>query len=181
MVDTKVVLGLIRFDKQFRKGFMAKAREIYADIISFVANPNCTCKKRVEEYINNNLPAIDKYYQEWFVLTPKEVSDKLLEQIEEESKVKEVVKPVKEKDVKKGEPLPEEVPKKLKDAIFNKKQENINDVRGEVLEIAPDPMAYKEAILTGKKEGWDYTGLTVLETFKEVNGKEQAVWLVMFY
>lgn len=185
MVDVNNVLGLIRYDKQFRKGFMAKAKEIYADIISFVSNPNCTCRKRISKYIIDNKGPVDKYYQDWIESTPKDVSEKLLEQIAEEAKQ------IQERSIKPPQPeqdlLPESVPTKVEDNTqprYNNQhipRRVLKDVSGDVLEIEPDPMAYKEAILTGRKEGWRYRGLTVLETFKEVDGKEKAVWLIMFY
>ena len=160
MVETNIILGLIRNDKEFRKGFMQKAKDIYADVISFIANPNCTCKKRVVAYIEENKDAIDSYYQEYSNSIEPEQLSKTLELIAEDSKQK--------NNTKEATKVP------------NNKQ-RLNDVRGEVVEIEPNPFEYKEVIETAKKEKWFYRGLSVTETIKVENEVEKPVWLIFFY
>jgi hypothetical protein len=52
---SKVFLELIP-NEQFKTEFQAFAPEIYADIQSFSTNPNCSCRGKVEAYVNNNKP-----------------------------------------------------------------------------------------------------------------------------
>jgi hypothetical protein len=50
---SKVFLELIP-NQEFKTAFQAFAPEIYADIQSFSTNPNCSCRGKVETYVNNN-------------------------------------------------------------------------------------------------------------------------------
>jgi len=50
---SKIVLELL-FNKQFKIKFQAVSTEIYADIESFVINPNCTCRNKIEAYCIKN-------------------------------------------------------------------------------------------------------------------------------
>ena len=49
----KIVLELL-FNKKFKNELQAFTPEIYADIESFVSNPNCTCKNKIEVYAIKN-------------------------------------------------------------------------------------------------------------------------------
>ena len=159
MVETNIILGLISHDKDFRKGFMQKARDIYADIISFIANPNCTCRKRVVSFIEENKESINTFYEDFI----KDKSDEEINNI-----IKSIDKP---KEVKKESPsIDKPNPKKEK-----------NDVRGEVIEIEPNPFEYKEVIQTAIKEDWVYKGINIVETIKVENEVEKPVWLIFFY
>lgn len=50
---SKIFLELIP-EKKFKILLQAAAPEIYADIESTHTNPNCTCRSKVDSYINNN-------------------------------------------------------------------------------------------------------------------------------
>lgn len=50
---SKVFLELIQ-NPQFKNEFQAFAPEIYADIESYSKNPNCSCKFKIETFVNNN-------------------------------------------------------------------------------------------------------------------------------
>lgn len=180
MVETNIILGLIRHDKDFRKGFMQKARDIYADIISFIANPNCTCRKRVVAYIEENKESVNTFFEEYKARASSSDFNKLLELINNEEQKTNTI------EVKK-EDLPKNIPESLKKAIneppikHNDKSVTRNDVRGEVIEIEPNPFEYKDVIETAKKENWFYTGLSVLETIRVENEVEKPVWLIFFF
>jgi hypothetical protein len=49
----KIVLELL-FNKKFKNELQAFTPEIYADIESFISNPNCTCKNKIEVYVIKN-------------------------------------------------------------------------------------------------------------------------------
>jgi hypothetical protein len=51
---SKIFLEEITKNPQFKIEFGAFAPEIYADIESFSKNANCSCRGKIENYINNN-------------------------------------------------------------------------------------------------------------------------------
>lgn len=77
--------------------------------------------------------------------------------------------------------LPELTPDLEVKAVNELKPQPRKSVIGEVIEIPPDPEEYKQLIKDSQKERWIYRGLSVLETHKKVDGKEEPVWLVFFY
>ena len=50
---SKIFLELVS-NQQFKTAFQAIAPEIYADIESASTNPNCSCRSKVENYVNTN-------------------------------------------------------------------------------------------------------------------------------
>lgn len=50
---SKIFLELVS-TQQFKTAFQAFAPEIYADIESASTNPNCSCRAKVENYVNTN-------------------------------------------------------------------------------------------------------------------------------
>jgi hypothetical protein len=50
----KVFLDLISSNKEFKTRFEVFAPEVYAEIQSFVTNPNCTCRGKIAEYVRSN-------------------------------------------------------------------------------------------------------------------------------
>jgi hypothetical protein len=51
---SKLFLELLEIKPEFKTRFQAVAPEIYADIESASTNPNCSCRGKVEYYVNNN-------------------------------------------------------------------------------------------------------------------------------
>jgi hypothetical protein len=51
---SKIFLEQITTNPQFKIEFGAFAPEIYADIESFSKNSNCSCRGKIENYVNNN-------------------------------------------------------------------------------------------------------------------------------
>jgi hypothetical protein len=51
---SKIFLELITLSVEFKTSFQALAPEMYADIESASTNPNCSCRYRVESYVNSN-------------------------------------------------------------------------------------------------------------------------------
>ena len=51
---SKVFLELLSNEPEFKPLFQALAPEMYADIESAATNPNCSCRGRVETYVNSN-------------------------------------------------------------------------------------------------------------------------------
>jgi hypothetical protein len=51
---SKIFLELLSNEPEFKPLFQAFAPEMYADIESAATNPNCSCRGRVENYVNNN-------------------------------------------------------------------------------------------------------------------------------
>lgn len=63
---SKVVLELL-FNKQFKIEFQAVSTEIYADIESFVVNPNCTCRNKIEAYCIKNKDKVAPFLNSFIV------------------------------------------------------------------------------------------------------------------
>lgn len=51
---SKVFLEFITRDVKFKNDMQAAFPEIYADIESFKTNPNCSCRSKIETFINSN-------------------------------------------------------------------------------------------------------------------------------
>jgi predicted solute-binding protein len=51
---SKIFLKLVSEDQVFKTRFQAFAPEIYADIESASTNPNCSCRQKVEAFVNTN-------------------------------------------------------------------------------------------------------------------------------
>ena len=51
---SKIFLELLTIKPDFKSSFQAIAPEIYADIESASTNPNCSCRGKVEHYVNTN-------------------------------------------------------------------------------------------------------------------------------
>ena len=51
---SKIFLKLVSEDQVFKTRFQAFAPEIYADIESASTNPNCSCRQKVEAFVNSN-------------------------------------------------------------------------------------------------------------------------------
>lgn len=51
---SKIFLELLTIKPEFKSSFQAIAPEIYADIESASTNPNCSCRGKVEHYVNIN-------------------------------------------------------------------------------------------------------------------------------
>lgn len=59
------------------------------------------------------------------------------------------------------------------------KQDQLVNMSGQVVEIEPNPMKYKNLIEYMNKNGKTYKGLTVMDSTNAETGKD--VWLVFFY
>lgn len=179
-METKHVLTMIREIPDFRKQFISKAREIYSDIISFVANPKCTCRRRISKFIEQNKTAIENFYTEFKNNCDVSIKQQI-KNIEEpntnnDEKTQNIAKS-RENILKERREMRE----KRERNIPSNHSFNINSVVGEVIEIEPDPMNYKEVLGTAKTEKWFYNGISVLETFKEEEDEEKPIWLLFFY
>ena len=53
------------FYEKYEKDFY----EIYADIISFIKNPNCSCRSKIVNYVKNNRDQVQKIILEWLTST----------------------------------------------------------------------------------------------------------------
>jgi hypothetical protein len=51
---SKIFLDLLTKNKEFKTKFQAFAPEIYADIESAATNPNCSCRAKIESFVNKD-------------------------------------------------------------------------------------------------------------------------------
>lgn len=66
----KICLKLIRDNQDFRDIFLSRAADIYADVISFVSNPDCSCKNKVINFIHNNFNTVKEIVKAWVTNNP---------------------------------------------------------------------------------------------------------------
>lgn len=62
---SKVVLDLIKNFDDFRLSLQATFTEIYAEIESFKNNPNCSCKNKIESFVNSNRDRVYEFVATW--------------------------------------------------------------------------------------------------------------------
>ena len=80
---SKLFLELLTLSVDFKTSFQSIAPEIYADIESASTNPNCSCRSKVENYVNSNREKCAKFYDD---LSTEIKSVITLEQIENKYK-----------------------------------------------------------------------------------------------
>jgi hypothetical protein len=61
---SKIFLELLTINQDFKLSFQTLAPEIYADIESASTNPNCSCRGKVENYVNSNREKCGKFLNE---------------------------------------------------------------------------------------------------------------------
>jgi hypothetical protein len=61
---SKIFLELLTLNNVFKTLFQTLAPEIYADIESASTNPNCSCRGKVENYVNTNREKCSKFLNE---------------------------------------------------------------------------------------------------------------------
>lgn len=61
---SKIFLELLTLNQNFKASFQSLAPEIYADIESASTNPNCSCRGKVENYVNSNREKCGKFLNE---------------------------------------------------------------------------------------------------------------------
>lgn len=61
---SKIFLELLSKNNEFKVAFQALAPDIYADIESASTNSNCSCRGRVENYVNSNREKCATFYNQ---------------------------------------------------------------------------------------------------------------------
>lgn len=74
---SKIFLELVP-NQQFKTAFQSIAPEIYADIESASTNPNCSCRGKVENYVNNNKEKCISFLNKFIELTGLEIDLKMI-------------------------------------------------------------------------------------------------------
>lgn len=82
-----LAMKLIREEESFKEEFLKIAQPIYADVISFVQNPNCTCKNRVGKFIGENRALVIGLINVWDQQNPNKIN---IDKVEEENKIENV-------------------------------------------------------------------------------------------
>ncbi|MFA5235034.1 MAG: hypothetical protein WC390_11605 [Sulfurimonas sp.] len=83
-----VAMDLIQKEESFRAEFLKVAQPVYADVMSFIANPNCTCKAKVGKFIGGNRALVVSLINVW----DQQNQGKLdMDQIEKENKTENVM------------------------------------------------------------------------------------------
>jgi hypothetical protein len=76
---SKIFLDLVS-NQQFKAAFQAIAPEIYADIESASTNPNCSCRGKVENFVNTNRQKALDFLNDFLKNTGLEVDLKAITQ-----------------------------------------------------------------------------------------------------
>jgi hypothetical protein len=150
--ELTIILELVPREESWYIHFRKEHPTIGEDLDSFRVNKQCSCRKRLIQYINNNELKVRETYSVWKNNNP---------------------------DIIKNH---------IELALINKKERDFNsfveptDISGQVVEIFPDPSAYKSFMDHAKKSNWVYKGMNIMETIKQNDdGKEEVVWLLFFY
>jgi hypothetical protein len=72
---------LIREQKTYADLLLKNCPAIAADIVTYQANPNCSCRKKIEDYINSNREIVKQVYAQFLSENPTYVPEKLEENI----------------------------------------------------------------------------------------------------
>lgn len=175
-LNIQVFLDALLNNADFRQYCLNMFYQARGDIISFTENPNCSCKKRLIEYISHNVPSnqIDQLLNDW----DEKISGLNLK-----------------KNINNNEESTNNVlTNGNTNEFFKAEQSNnpdvtitsykINEIKepkimiGHIVEIPADPLSYRSFIEMTKVEQWVYRGLTILEKEKE---NKQKVWLIFLF
>lgn len=82
---------LVTFKEDFYKSFEDKVYQIYSDMISFIDNPNCSCRIKVAQYVREHNDEIYIYVENWlknrnFTEEDNKIVTGLFQRINEENK-----------------------------------------------------------------------------------------------
>jgi hypothetical protein len=154
LLNPHLFLETIRNNDKYRQQLIEVAPTIKEDILSFLTNPKCGCRGRIQKYVIENIT--------------KEPIDKLLEEMQ-----KEVPRIFLEVNDKSNTSTTQGVNATVSIQAFHTKS-----MKGHVVEIPATPAEYQELLKVGEKENWEYKGASVMER-KNLDG--ETVWLVFFY
>lgn len=193
IVYTPIFLETIRINDKYREELTAIAPDIKADIVSFTANPNCGCRKRIAEFIKQNQERADvkNFIEVWKgQITNLVVLSSPTPGIQTTATPSTVVsvQAVNEKPVVSGpqgvQPVGPQRPPGMQGPPGMQRPHGMQGapgmkpMTGHVVEIPALPAEYKTLIEHAQKERWMYRGVTVME---RVGDDGQKVWLVFFY
>lgn len=68
--QTDYLMKIIRSEKKFSDAMIGKCTKIASDIVTYIDNPNCSCKKRIENYINNNKEMVNTLFTKFLADEP---------------------------------------------------------------------------------------------------------------
>lgn len=131
------------FYEKYEKDFY----EIYADIISFIKNPNCSCKSKIINYVKNNRKNVKKIIFEWISLTEfnENTHNKIVKIL---NKINFEIDSYNKYLKYQGEPGEESI---------------INSMVGKVVSIENTPDSYYDFIQYLKTNNFHFSGLNVIE------------------
>jgi len=75
------LMKTMREQPNFAKKLSDECAEITADIASYVENSNCSCKLRIEKYINKNKDVVNEIFAKFLSENPEFVPEKPIEDI----------------------------------------------------------------------------------------------------
>ncbi len=154
-----VILRAIREERSFRQDFSAIASTINDKIFSFYANPNCSCKSAIIDWVNNNINKTNE------VITKNEAALALMQV-----------------DAQKAATLASNTQQAQLVAQTNKTTQppmpqNIKSIVGKMVNIERTEAAYNALMAQIIADRGIYRGLTIVPN--TVSGVE--VWSVFFF
>lgn len=172
-----VVLRAIREERTFRADFSSTASTINDKIFSFYANPNCSCKSAIVEWINNNVDKTNEVIAKNEAILTAMTAD-----------VQKAAEIVKANPIAKTAPVPGQ---RTQNPVMPQKQnttgvpgvphapqsQSANTKFGKIVNIERTEAAYAALIAQAMTEKWMYRGLTIAPN--TVAGVE--VWSVFFF
>lgn len=165
VINVPVFLDNIRTNDKYREELLAIAPAIKADIVSFQSNPNCGCRRKIQQYVDDNKETepIKEFFRAW----KQQIPTLFIEPQTANQAVTSTPNGNMTVEAKQTPPTPpaaQASPGKL--------------MIGHVVEIPASPDEYKIMMDHAKNERWMYRGLTIKDN---KNSSGQNVWLVFFY
>lgn len=171
-IELNKILWLIRENKKFLEYF-SQIKEIESDLFSFMANKECSCRKNIEKFIEENIPLINKLISHW----KEKVTDWEIiieEGIKNESKESKDLKERIKKTIHKPTIEEKHIMGKNKDGISR-------NLQGVMVEMGAVAQNYKEMIEFGEKNKWRYNGVCVVNSVTKKGKKPYLIYRNFFY
>ena len=162
VLNVPVFLDNIRNNDKYREELIAIAPDIKADIVSFQGNQNCGCRRKIQQYVDQNKETepIKAFFSTWtpqipnLFITPRTVNQAVTSTPNGNVTVE-------------ATQTPPAQPTQAANA------QSVKVMQGHVVEIPASPDEYKNLLDHARKDRWVYRGLSVMT--------KDDKWLVFFY
>jgi hypothetical protein len=181
VLNQPVFLDTLRTNDKYREEFTAIAPDIKADIVSFQTNPNCGCRRKIQQFLEENKSSepLTKFFDTWkpqvnnlFITVdpnaPATTANPAVTAVAGNQPPQMPTRPITPGMPQMNPPQPGQAPGS---------QPQMKPMHGHVVEISAEPAEFKKLIEHSIKDRWIYRSFSVME---KKNAEGQDVWLVFF-